>query len=222
MTTPFAALIFDCDGVLVNSEEVAQRVELTCLAEVGLNYQREEFARRFSGLSTALFRHAILNEYAERVGQMPPNGFFDRMFARVVAAYQTELEAIAGACEFAVAWQKPKAVASSGSPDLIATKLSKAGLEGVFGDYVFCSGDLPPKPSPDVFLLAAEKLGVACRDCLVIEDSVSGVLAGKAAGMTVAGFVGGGHCSQTHGELLLDNGADWISHTFTDIAQRVA
>lgn len=215
------ALIFDCDGVLVNSEEVAQRVELACLADIGLEYRRDDFVRRFSGMSTTDFREAIQADHIEELGTQVPSWFFDQMFSGVVSAYETELQAIEGAIEFASRWEKPKAIASSSSPDLIAMKLSKVGLDSVFGDYVFCSEDLQPKPCPDVFLLAAEKLALPPSDCLAIEDSASGVVAAKQAGMTVVGFVGGGHCLDAHDELLLENGADWVSSDFADIARRI-
>lgn len=221
MSDRFDALIFDCDGVLVNSEEVAQQVELACLAEIGLQYQRDEFVHRFSGMSTSTFRDAIRREHFEKLGEEIPTWFFDHMFSGVVSAYEKELRAIRGAVEFASSWEKPKAVASSGSPDLIAMKLAKTGLGQIFGDFVFCSQDLQPKPSPDVFLFAAEKLKIQPSDCLVIEDSVSGVIAGKEAGMTVVGFIGGGHCSKAHDDLLRENGADWISASFDDIARRI-
>ena len=221
MSGRFDAIIFDCDGVLVNSEEVAQQVELSCLAEIGLQYQRDDFVRRFSGMSTAGFRDAISKEHIDKLGEEIPTGFFDYMFSGVVSAYEKELGAIDGAVEFARSWENPKAVASSGSPDLITMKLAKAGLGQIFGNYVFCSQDFKPKPSPDVFLFAAGKLGIPPSGCLVIEDSVSGVIAGKEAGMTVVGFIGGGHCSEAHDDLLRDNGADWISSSFDDIARRI-
>lgn len=213
----FDAVIFDCDGVLVNSEELAQTVELEHLERAGLSYDRSSYTRRFSGTSMSEFRNLIRADFVARLGEEVPAGFFEEMSAAIENSYRERLRPMDGAVEFVSAVHQPKAVASGSSLELIRIKLEKAGLASHFGDRVFTSEHSRSKPHPDVFLQAAEALGVAPARIAVIEDSVNGIIGAKRAGMFAVGYTGGGHCLDGHDRALFDAGADLVSGSFADL-----
>lgn len=216
------ALLFDCDGVLVNSEQIAQQVELGLLAAVGMTYPRDEYVRRFSGTSEQGFREALRTDAGDRFSVTLPEGFFDDMSAAIRDAYEGRLEAIAGASALAAAWPGPKAVASSSSKGLLSFKLRKAGLADLFGAHVYSADAVGAgKPDPALFLHAADRLGVAPARCIVVEDSVNGIVAAGRAGMTAIGFVGGGHCLDDQDRLLLDAGAALVFDTHSELASHL-
>ncbi|MGL5733427.1 MAG: HAD-IA family hydrolase, partial [Beijerinckiaceae bacterium] len=141
-------------------------------------------------------------------GAKIPADFPAQLTARTLARFSLELQPIAGVRETILALPHPRCVASSSAPERLAVSLGKTGLADVFGDAVFSATMVARgKPAPDLFLLAAEKMGHSARDCVVIEDSVSGVKAGVAAGMRVIGFTGGSHCQPGHAQILKDAGA---------------
>lgn len=209
----FQAVIFDCDGVLVDSEVLAIRGERTALGGLGLDYSPEEYVRRFVGLHDALFFDHLRADYLEAHGRAAPEDFEEL----VLAGRRREMHALAvvdGAGE-ALALARRKfgaiAVASSSRAHFLDGKLKRMGLFDLVAPHVY-SADLVAhgKPAPDIFLHAAERLGVPAPRCLVLEDSVNGVKAGLAAGMTVWGFTGGGHCFEAYGERLAEAGADRV------------
>lgn len=214
----FAALIFDCDGVLVDSEVLAQRVELAALSDIGLEYAPEEFTRRFTGSSAQDMNAAIAEEFQSRFSQPIPPYFFDQLAQAIHRAYEQHLDPIEGAVELATAWPTLKAVASSSSADLVSLKLGKVGLREVFHPHVFTADHARAKPHPDLFLMAARELGVDPAQCLVLEDSVNGVTAAKRAGAQVIGFTGGAHCTDHQHLELKQSGADWTFAHFDEVA----
>lgn len=214
----FDAVIFDCDGVLVNSEELAQSVELTHLERVGLHYDRRRYVHRFSGTTVAEFRDLVRIDYAERFGRSLPAQFFDEMESAVVDSYEEALAPVEGAIEFVAALKKPKAVASGSSLELVCMKLERVGLSREFGTHVYTSEQTRSKPHPDVFLEAAQGLKVAPERSVVIEDSTNGVVGAKRAGMFAVGYTGGGHCLSGHEEALHDAGADLVFRSFIEMA----
>ena len=206
-----AAVLFDCDGVLVDSEVIALEVELAMLAELGLPFERADFAARFLGTHDDAFFAALDADSRARRGEPLPPGWPDEMYARRRAEMARRLTVVAGAAEAVAAWPGPKAVASSSRAVFLQRKLEQTGLWDAFEPHVY-SADLVArgKPHPDIFLYAAEQIGVAPERCLVIEDSANGVLAARAAGMACWGFIGGGHCDESSAAPLLRAGAERV------------
>ena len=219
MIENYDCLIFDCDGVLVNSEQIAQDVEMATLASVGMHYQRDDYARRFAGTSEREFIATLRQDSKSVLGRELSAEFFAEMMVALGAAYDEQLDLIEGASELVSAWPKVKAVASSSSKSTLALKLNKVGLDLLFGEHIYSADDVGKgKPDPAVFLYTADSLGVDPARCLVIEDSANGIIAAKRAGMTAAGFIGGGHCLEGHRQVLLDSGADYVFTTHNEIA----
>ncbi len=202
------AVIFDCDGVLIDSETIAHEVELDALKRIGLFADSREYRVRFQGLTVRSWGEA-LNELhlAQRGAPLPP-GFIDQLSAEITRRILSDIRPIAGAFDAARAFQGAKAIASSSPKRELHGKVRALGLWDVFDGQVFSGDDVAHgKPAPDLFLLAAGRLGVPGARCIVIEDSVNGVKAGIAAGMTVWGFTGGPHCHPEQGRALSEVGA---------------
>lgn len=222
----FEAVIFDCDGVLVDSETLALEVELELLGSYGLIYERADFVRRFTGTADGHFRDLLDADHRARLNRPLPEDFLELTHQRRLAACRERLVEVAGARQAALAITEPMAVASSSRAGFLREKLSLVGLLDVFDPHVYSTELVAHgKPAPDVFLYAANQLNVAPARCLVVEDSVNGVLAGCAAGMTVWGFVGGGHCDASSAEPLRAAGAhrivtDWAGFECLIGAQR--
>lgn len=183
-------MIFDNDGVLVDSEGLANQVLADLLAGYGWQLTQQQCIDRFLGTSMAFVREAA----HEQLGRPLPTDFEARYHAELFAAFPSRLHAVPGAREAASrlaqqGWQL--CVASSGSPQRIRLALALTGLAPLFGERLFSADDVAAgKPAPDLFLYAAGHLGVAPERCLVVEDSAAGVTAARAAGMTVYGYAG--------------------------------
>jgi HAD superfamily hydrolase (TIGR01509 family) len=209
----FDAIIFDCDGVLVDSEVLAIRGERAALEALGLPYTPEEYVRRFVGLHDGAFFDQLREDHRARLGAAAPADFEEQVLSGRRREMRA-LTAIAGADQ-ALAAAKRRfgriAVASSARAVFLESKLKRMGLYDLASPHVY-SADLVAagKPAPDIFLYAAGKIGADPARCLVLEDSVNGVRAGCAAGMTVWGFTGGGHCFADYGERLEAAGAQRI------------
>jgi HAD superfamily hydrolase (TIGR01509 family) len=203
------AVIFDCDGVLIDSEVIAVEAETVLLAEHGLAYARAEFLARFMGMSDKAFYAALAQDSQARLGRGLPDDFRARVDARKRALNEEKLAAVAGIHDVVVALALPKAVASSSETVHLSYKLRKTGLWDIFAPHIYSADHVAhAKPAPDLFLHAASALAMAPADCLVIEDSVNGVRAARAAGMRVWGFLGGGHMDEGAGTRLVDAGAE--------------
>lgn len=182
-------VIFDNDGVLVDSEPISNTLLAGYLTELGHPTTYEESVRDYMGSAM----HRIHELVEERSGQRLPAGFDETFHARVFAAFQAELEAVPGAVEVLkqlVEAGVPYCVASSGSHERIRVGHRKTGLDAWFPDeLVFSAEDVGRgKPAPDLFLHAASRMGVSPERCVVVEDSRLGVEAAVAAGMDVYGF----------------------------------
>jgi HAD superfamily hydrolase (TIGR01509 family) len=181
-------VIFDCDGVLVDSEPIAVRIDVEMLAEVGVTMSEEEVIERFVGRSPEV----ILAETEARLGRRVPEGWFDRGEARIRRAYATELQPVPGIVEALEAVDLPVCVASSSGHENLRFKLELTGLYERFAGHIFSATEVANgKPAPDLFLHAAERMGADPADCVVVEDSRYGVQAARAAGMDVLGYAGG-------------------------------
>lgn len=211
------AIIFDCDGVLVDSEVIAIAVEREHLSGWGLVYDNETYLSRFVGLHNRDY-HAALRQDAKDQRINLPVDFPVIIQAAIWARFEAELSAIDGALDLATRFDGPMAVASSSEQDKLHRKLELTKLASAFGPHVY-SADLVEngKPAPDLFLLAAEKMGVPASNCLVIEDSENGVRAGRAAGMMVCGFTGGAHADPGLAARLEAAGAHMLAHSFAEI-----
>ena len=201
-------VIFDCDGVLVDSEPISNRVFTAALRDLGFDWSYDEVCRRFIGHSMA---HCLLEIEAD-LGRPVPECFLDELQARTFDAFREEkLQPVPGIPELLDRLEIPFCVASSGEPEKMRTTLGLTGLLPRFEGRLFSSVQVRHgKPAPDLFLLAAESCGAAPDRCVVIEDSVAGVRAGVDAGMAVLGYGGGpaGADLAAHGATVFESMAE--------------
>jgi HAD superfamily hydrolase (TIGR01509 family) len=203
------AVLFDCDGVLVDSEVIAMEIERAHLDAIGLRYGIQEYAERFIGLSDNATRLAVQSDYERRLGKPFPPDFFTVMKAAYRARLATHLLAVPGAAQTLCDWAGPKAIASSSALAQLETKLRLTHLWDLIAPHVYSAEQVAAgKPAPDIFLFAAQQIGQVPQACLVIEDSLNGVLAGVAAGMRVWAFTGGGHADAGLAARLMELGAE--------------
>lgn len=183
----FDLVIFDCDGVLVDSEPLSSRIFVEALAELGLTLTAQECVEAFVGRSPKANLETV-----ERLLKGPlPTTFVPNLMAKASVVFSQELQAVPGIKAALEQIQLPVCVASGSSPELIRDNLTITGLLDRFADNIFSSSDVAHgKPAPDVFLYAAKKMQVNPDRCAVVEDSIAGVQAGCAAGMTVFAYHG--------------------------------
>ncbi|MDH5750180.1 MAG: HAD family hydrolase [Rhodospirillales bacterium] len=207
-------IIFDCDGVLVDSEPIANRVLSGLLTELGLPVSPEDCRDQFVGLSIPSVR-----QQAERIlGRALPHTFEDELWARDRAAFATELKPVAGIARVLESLPRPFCVASSGSLEKIRNSLTLTGLLKYFEPNLFSAAQVAHgKPAPDLFLYAAKRMKTPAADCVVIEDSRAGIQAARAAGMRVLGFAGAGHAGPGYAALLAGAGAAEVFENMTDL-----
>lgn len=212
-------LIFDCDGVLIDSETIACRVDAECFSDAGFPVTAEEIAEEFVGVSSA-YMFATMEE---RHGRKLPPDFAQHLKSRLNAAFAAELRPMAGIAETLATLSAARCVASSSYPDRLSFTLGCTGLFDHFAPHIFSATMVKRgKPAPDLFLYAASQMARAPEDCLVIEDSRAGVAAARAAGMRVLGFVGGTHCRPGHADRLRDAGAHDIFADMRDLPRLLA
>jgi len=217
---PFKAVIFDCDGVLVNSEVLALEVELAVLREQGLSFERDDYINRFMGLSYEAFHRVMDEEALLRIGRPISQVIREDLATRLRQTMIARLTEISGASAAVASVTSPKAVASSSTKEGLERKLRQVGLWDHFAPHVYSADHVShAKPAPDLFLHAAEALRIAPADCLVIEDSVNGVLAARAAGMRCWGFLGGGHAHDGLAPRLSGAGAERIAGDWPAVAR---
>jgi HAD superfamily hydrolase (TIGR01509 family) len=183
----FDLVIFDCDGVVVDSERIVQDVFGKFIRSFGVRLTEAEMNERFSGLRLS----ECLAVVEQLTGRPVPDGALDAYIADRDRVLREQIEPIDGIRAVLEELTIPYCIASSGNHDKMRITLGTTGLLPLFEGRIFSAWDVPRgKPAPDVFLHAAEGMGIAPKRAVVIEDSVNGVLAGCAAGMTVLGFVG--------------------------------
>ncbi|MBV9332364.1 MAG: HAD-IA family hydrolase [Alphaproteobacteria bacterium] len=211
------AILFDCDGVLVDSEILAVEVETAMLAEAGLTYELHDFKARFMGMSDRAFFAALELDSRERLGRSLPDRFEILCRERLYREVEARLTEVAGTGAFLSTLAHAKAVVSSSTADKLELKLRKARLWDVFAPHVYSADHVThAKPAPDLFLYAAAALEVAPERCLVFEDSVNGILAARAAGMRAVGFAGGAHMDETARARLLAAGAESLAASWEE------
>lgn len=185
---PFDLVIFDCDGVLVDSERIANREFAALLREIGLDLTLAEMVETFVGNTMPRCVEII----TERLGTAPPDDLLDRYHAMIRVALAREVQPVEGIPSLLDALDDagvPYAVASNGEHAKMQTTLGATGLAARFEGRRYSASDVArPKPAPDLFLHAAGQAGVAPARCVVIEDSPLGVQGARAAGMTVIGY----------------------------------
>ncbi|MEI9420929.1 HAD family phosphatase [Mesorhizobium sp. Cs1299R1N1] len=215
-------VIFDCDGVLVNSEEIYQAAELEYLASAGLIFESDVYKQTFMGLSPTTWQAKLEAIGQERAKPLSPR-FFEQLADYTSQRLQKYLAALPGAQNVINRLSASRCVASSTPLARLHWKLEVTGLIDLFDPYIFSSDMVANgKPEPDLFLHAADTMGVHPDECVVIEDSVNGVLAGKAAGMRVIGFTAGNHCTGSHGVALSRHGADCLVGAYADLEVALA
>jgi HAD superfamily hydrolase (TIGR01509 family) len=203
----FELVIFDCDGVLVDSEPISCRMFTSMLNQIGIPFSYDDTYREFTGLSDDSTKKLL----EKLVGYCPPESFFDEVTRKTNEALAAEVQAFEGIKEVIQNLSIKFCVASSGTPEKISTSLNKAGLIDHFTGRIFSATQVQHgKPNPDLFLHAAQVMGVPPSKCAVVEDSIPGVQAGIAAGMTVFGFA-----PHDQGLALKDNGAT-VFHAMSD------
>jgi HAD superfamily hydrolase (TIGR01509 family) len=205
----YELVIFDCDGVLIDSEPIANRVLAGQLASIGIFLPLEEVMRKFVGRTRA----GCLGLAAELLGRDVPKGFAEDWDAALFDAFERELKAIEGVADLLQALALPFCAASNSSPDRMRVSLRAADLLPFFEGRMYSATDVArPKPAPDLFLHAARSLSAAPARCAVIEDTPTGVRAGVAAGMTVFGYGGGAHSNpadlEREGARVFDHMSD--------------
>ncbi len=204
MSEPFDLIIFDCDGVLVDSEVISCRAHAETLTRHGYRISPDEVLERFLGISD---REARLIVEAD-LGRKLPDDFEIQVKQATLSFYADDLKPIPHIGETIAKLGLPKCVASSGTPEKIRHGLTCAKIHDALTPHIFSASQVARgKPAPDLFLFAAARMGAEPGRCLVIEDSVPGVTAARAAGMTALGFSGGSHCRAGHGATLLAAGA---------------
>ncbi|MGO9430640.1 HAD family hydrolase [Rhodoblastus sp.] len=198
-------LIFDCDGVLIDSERIVLAINARELTAHGIPITEAVLAERFSGMPYADMYRALEGETSVRL----PAGYAERAYQLAIDACVEETAlAVPGVAAVLDKLRHPKCVASSSPPDWLAHTLEAANLWSRFTPHIFSAAEVArAKPAPDLFLHAASRMGVEPARCAVIEDSAAGVTAAVAAGMTPVGFVGAAFDPKTQAERLRAAGA---------------
>ena len=215
----FEAIIFDFDGVLLDSEFEGNLQLAELLTELGYPHTLEDALRLYVGLNGSDFLAAI----ESRIGGPVPGEFHERRKAQSIRALQEGVGAVSGAVEFvrSLPPQLPKAVASSSSTRWIRRHLEHLGLAVEFGDHVYSGREHVErgKPAPDLYLHAARELGVDIDRTVILEDSRVGVAGALASGAWVVGLAAGRHCLGGHSEMLRTLGVKHVAQSFADVGR---
>lgn len=208
-------VIFDCDGVLVDSEIIAARVEAELLTAAGYEITPEELAELYAGLTfkdimLRVEEKAAIPFQASLIGQAEDT--IDRRL-------RAEVRAIDGAYQAVATTRAPRCICSNSSTERLDLMLTKTGLLPLFAGRLYSSLETPtrkPKPAPDVFLHAAKTLGADPANTFVVEDSVHGITGARTAGMRVIGFTGASHSYPGHADALTEAGAETVIRRWAD------
>tara|TARA_B100000686_G_scaffold354853_1_gene467705 strand:+ start:5071 stop:5766 length:696 start_codon:yes stop_codon:yes gene_type:complete len=213
------AIVFDCDGVLIDSEALLERVDLAFLEKLGIPFTKDEYHEHFTGSTYAQNIKVIQDRHMEVHGQPVSESVADDLSRERTEVLEKELTAIQGASEMLGILTLKKAVASNTTQNSwLRKKVTQVGLDHHFGDHIYAAENVENgKPAPDLYLFAANQLGVPPENCVAIEDSPRGVQAAVAAGMYTVGFSGSSHLDHaTHEKKLLDAGAQQVFADMTE------
>jgi HAD superfamily hydrolase (TIGR01509 family) len=216
-------VIFDCDGVLINSEEIYVSSEIQFLSEAGFHFERRAYMEAFMGLSHIDWHAKLETAAQKRNGHPLPEDFFESLDSYVRQRFESELHPISGVRGAVSNLDLMCCVASSTPLPSLQWKLEHTGIADLFSPHIF-SADMVArgKPAPDLFLHAATTLGIEPDHCIVVEDSANGVIAGKAAGMKVIGFTGGDHCLADQDAILMSAGAEVVIDKFANLGSAIS
>lgn len=202
-------IIFDCDGVLVDSEIIASQVQAELVSKAGYPISVEEMNERFAGMT---WRDTLLT--IEKEASIPLSAsLIDRVDAILDKKLASDVRIIDGVKAVLMQLALPHCICSNSTSARLATMLGKVGIRDHFGKHIYSARDLGPdrvKPKPDIFLHGAAQFDVDPARVLVIEDSVHGIHGARAAGMRVLGFTGGSHSYPSHADKLTDAGAETV------------
>jgi len=215
----FDAIIFDFDGVLLESEFEGNQQLADLLTDLGHRTSAEDALRYYVGLSGQQFIDAI----EERIGGPLPAEFHERRQQQSCRALCEGVRAVVGAVDFvrSLPPELSRAVASSSSTQWIRGHLDHLGLADAFGDHVYSGREhvAHGKPAPDVYLHAADLLGVDIARCVILEDSNVGAIGALASGATVIGLAAGSHCLDGHADMLRALGVEQVADSFDQVRQ---
>ena len=212
-------VIFDCDGVLIDSEPLSMRVDMELLHENGMPISEQEAHRRFVGLTF----EAMIEMMEHEAGVLFPADLLAEKDRRLLALFERELKPVAGIAEALDGIALPVSIASNSPYSRIVEALRITGLTAFFGARITTFEHVArAKPEPDIFIEAARRAGFKPAQCLVIEDSVTGVTSATSAGCRVLGFTGTHHLRGDHGVKLRDIGAEAIFERMADLPRLVA
>lgn len=210
-------IIYDFDGVIADSEVLANLVLAEAVSSLGLPTTLDDSISRYMGKRWA----EVVAAVETGTGQSLPQDFLDALRLATLARFREALKPVPGALDFITKFATlPRCIASSSSAERLQLCTDVLAIGHHFPNTIF-SADLVPrgKPHPDIFLYAADKIGVAPKHCLVIEDSPNGVRAGLAAGMCVVGLCAGAHIRTGHAERLREAGAEHVFDSWTEIGE---
>jgi HAD superfamily hydrolase (TIGR01509 family) len=211
-------VIFDCDGVLIDSELLACTVDAEELTSLGYRITAAEVVRRFAGVSAS----DMFAQIERAAGRALPADLNERIEKRVLERYRSDLRAVAGVAETVATLPWPYCVASSSRPSKLGLGLIETKLFDLFYPHIFSTVLVDNgKPSPEIFLYAARRMGARPEQCIVVEDSIAGITGARAAGMRAVGFVGGAHCADDHSDDLSAAGAEVTFDNFTHLLDLV-
>ncbi len=211
-------IIFDCDGVLVDSEPLVVKAYERVYEKHGMSGVGADIIAQCIGMKQS---DAILR-IRDLTGHQFPETADGDIWAETKILFTEELKPTSGIVPFLNALSADRCVASSSSIERIGHSLGVTGLAHHFGSSIFSSSMVRNgKPAPDIFLHAAEKMGAEPADCVVIEDSPLGVQGAVAAGMTAIGYTGGGHTYPDHAQVLLSRGADVVCADWSEIDRQL-
>ena len=200
-------VFFDNDGTIVDSEIIGARIMLKLLAQHGLQLEERHYNMRFPGLLT----RDILVTLQEEEGFEAPTGFMQQLHDEHKKDGNRSLRAIRGMPTLFRNLKVPKSMVSNGSILHVEKCLRKVRLRSALDGFIFSAEQVDkPKPWPDVYLFALEKLGLSPQETLVVEDSITGILAAKSAGIQTIGFLGAAHIHDGHAQKLWEAGADFV------------
>mgnify|MGYP000108363224 CR=1 FL=1 len=216
----FDLILFDCDGVLVDSEIIAAEVESKLLRDSGFDITPEDMCIRFAGMD---WKSILLT--IEKESDIPISAqLLDKSEKLLDAALGRRVKMIEGVPYALSKLSERRCICSNSSSHRLDLMLTKVGLKPFFEGHVYSAKDLGPdrtKPRPDIYIHGAKQFGAEPSRCLVIEDSVHGVHAARAAGMRVIGFTGGSHTYATHADRLTDAGAETVISRMVELPQMV-